>query len=122
MDNKKHIYVVDKLFIKPIINSNLMLNMKKINAFKEELYELFEQYLKNIKKRSIEKKQLIYDTIECILADLFHLLLRDNNILKKNIINEKDKNYYIITEINDIIYNSFCNLIFNKKDYDYILF
>jgi hypothetical protein len=71
---------------------------------------------------NIEKKQLIYDTIEYILADLFNLLLRDNNILKKNIINEKDKNYYIITEINDKIYNSFCNLIFNKKNYDYILF
>jgi hypothetical protein len=42
--DKKHIYIVDNLFIKPIINSNLMLNMKKINAFKEELYELFEQY------------------------------------------------------------------------------
>ena len=71
---------------------------------------------------STKKKQLIYDTVECILADLFHLLLRDNNILKKNIINENDKNYHIITEINDKIYNSFCNLIFNKKDYDYILF
>ena len=41
--------------------------MKKINAYKEKLYELFKKYLKNIKKRSIEIKQLIYDTIECIL-------------------------------------------------------
>ena len=121
MDNKKHISIVDKLFIKPIIDSNLILNMKKINAYKEKLYELFKKYLKNIKKRSIEIKQLIYDTIEWILIELKYLL-QDDNVFENNIINVNDKNYHIINEINETIYKNFCKIIFNKKNYDYILF
>ena len=95
--------------------------MKKINAYKEKLYELFKKYLKNIKKRSIEIKQLIYDTIEWILIELKYLL-QDDNVFENNIINVNDKNYHIINEINETIYKNFCKIIFNKKDYDYILF